>query len=508
MLKKTIIFMITTMLCFSMFSNTIASEENQYEVKSSYLKNPNSIIAIADQSAKFWEKAYDTKYGGFYAYLNRDGSIYKNKTYKIAIIQYRNAYAFAKAYQLTGKKEYLDYARKGMDFLYNHAWDKVNGGWYTEMNRDGSLVSKPIDGMDWNNVKWFGNQFGALSGISEMVNVTRNKTDEAWMTKAYSVLEKNMYDSRPGYEGYYEMASKDWSNPNTKSPFSTLDAIASPIMDIYLINLDSKNKNKILTLADVSIKNIIKPMENRQFGYVDRFNSNWKPMQSQSYTNSGNLLKSAVHLYWAYLVNPKPEYKAGAEKLINQILSSKAYDSVNGGPFASLDPQTGNPIDYKKSWWIVETGVTSGLTGFYISKNNDYLKMADESMDFFMNYMYDTKYGDAYEETDADGSKPLTVKGDYWKDAFHPMELFYDTYLYGNLMLNNKPVTLYYCIDPDKKARDIPLNPILLGKNKLVISGVTLDGKTFNSFDGSKCTLKLSANTGGQFKVTFKAVIV
>ncbi len=508
MYKKIVSTIMIFILCATVISGTVATAGQTYKIKCSYLKNPDSIIAIADKSAKFWEKAYDKKYGGFFAYLDRTGKVDMSKPYKISMIQYRDAFAFARAYQLTGKKEYLDYARKGLDFLYKHAWDNVNGGWYSEMNRDGSLVAAPIEYVDWNNMKWFGTQFGTIQSISTLYDVTRNKVDEDWLNKSYASLEKHLWDSTSGLEGYYENADKDWGNPNVKSLYSTLDAIITPEMDMYLLNLDKKYKNKITTIADVSIKYIIKSMEKRKFGVNDRFDSKWNAIDPQPSTSSGNYLKSGLYLYMAYLANPKPEYKASAQKLISQVLDTKAYDKVNGGPYASLDPATGIPTDYKKNWWILESGVNSGLVGYYVSKDTKYLKMADESMDFFMKHMYDPKYGDAYGETAADGSKPDTVKGNYWKDAFHTLELFYYTYLYGNLMLNNKPVSLYYNISPDKSARSMSLNPLLMGKNKLLITKVTLNGKEYKNFDSAKRLLKIPAKIGGEFRVTFKPVIV
>lgn len=480
---------------------------NQYVLKSEYLKNPDAIKTVVDKTAKFWEKAYDSKFGGFYTYVNNDGSIDTSKTYKVALIQSRDAYAFVRAYQLTGNKEYLEFARKGLDFMYKNAWDKVNTGWNQEMNRDGSLASTPLEGMDWNSMKWSFNQYYAICGISAMYDATRGSTDESWLKKSYASLDKNMWDSRPGYEGYYDMAAKDWTNIGGKS-IGIMDAITTHAETMYLINSDTKYKERFLTVADNLSDHLVKSMDNRQFGIDENFDSNWKAIEQQPTTTGGNLLKPAWCLARAYLADPKPEYKNSAAKLLDEVLNSGVYDKVNGGIFTTIDAKSGKTTDNKKSWWMQEQGVTSGLTNYYISKNPSYLKMADESLDFFMKHMYDNKNGEAYSDTDADGSNPVMEKGTYWRDAYHSTELFYYTYLYGNLMLNNKPASLYYSIAPDKKARETTLKPISLGENKLLISAVTLDGKPYKNFNAKKCTLNIPANIGGEFKVTFKPAIV
>lgn len=488
--------------------NTVSSIQQQYELKCTYLKKPDEIKEIADKSAAFWKKAYDNVNGGYFTYVNKDGSVDKSKTYKVALIQSMDAYAFARAYQLTGKKEYLDFARRGLDFMYKNAWDKAHDGWYQEMNSNGTLASKPLEGMNWNSVKWSFNQFYAMSGICAMYDATRNSTDEEWLARAYSVLDEKLWDKRPGYEGYYDQAAADWSKPNGKTFGSTIDAITTHAMAMNLLYPDEKYKKRLLTLADNITNYMVKSMDQRQFGFVDTFDSNWKGLNPQPVSSSGNLLKPAWCLATAYLVDQKPEYKSGAEKLIGQILNSNAYDKTNGGCYASLDPKNGNPTDRKKSWWMLEQAVTSGLTNYYISGNTAYLKMADESMDFFMKHMYDPQFGEAYSDTDENGANPITLKGTYWKDAYHSLELFYYTYLYGNLMLYNKPVTLYYSIDSERKDRNLTLKPVALGMNKLMISSVTLNGKAYENFNGSECLLKLPANTGGEFAVTFKPLPV
>ena len=98
------------------------------------------------------------------------------------------------------------------------------------------------------------------------------------------------------------------------------------------------------------------------------------------------------------------------------------------------------------------------------------------------------------------------MKGTYWKGGYHSLELFYYTYLYGNLMVHEKPVTLYYYIEPVDTDRTISLKPVALGENILTIEKITLNGKKYDKFIGSICELQIPAHEGGEFKVTFKPV--
>lgn len=504
MLRKAICLLIAFALCAGLFSSAFAATSDQYQLKSGYLKNPDSVKALADQTAALWEKAYDSESGGFYTYVNRDGSVDMSRPYKVTMVQSRDAYGLIRAYQLTGKKEYLDCARKALDFMYKNAWDGVNGGWYQEMNKDGTIATQGLEGMPWNDMfKWAYNQFYALSGMTAMYDATRNDKDKAWIEKSFSALEKD-YDTRPGLEGYFEMPGKDWSNPSTKS-IVIMDAVTTHEEVLSLLGLDDKYKKRFLSTADQLYNHIVKSMDERQFGINSYYDNDWNAVQQQPSVGIGNMLKPAWCLARAYLVDPKPQYREGAQKLLNQIIAS-GLDSVNGGPYTALDGQTGAPADKSKCYWIMEQAMTSGLTNYYITKNTDYLKLADESMDFFAKHLYDQQYGSAYRSASEFGVVDDTSKGTYWDDAYHNLEMFYYAYLYGNLMIQNRPVTLFYNIEADKKDKEVKLQPVSLGEGKLEISSVTLNGKKYNQFDAKSCTLKLTGNKGGEFKVTFRPV--
>jgi len=477
------------------------SPAGPYEVRNEYLADPGRMIELADQSAAFWKNAYDPEYGGFFTYVSRDGSVDMTQPYKVTFIQSRAAYAFSRAYQLTGNEEYLDYARYALDFMYAHCWDRQNGGWYQELNRDGSLPDEPLlPGMEWNAMKWL--TLFTNKDIGAYVDATRNEDDRARMIEGYRVLDSHMWDGRPGYEGYFERADADWSDPMNKGLGPSEGSLQEYLAIMPYLNQDAAEKQaRLKTLADIYVNRIVGSMDSQDFGMIETFDSDWTPLNKPPQTNSGNFTKPAWFLAMAYLELPDEAYKTGALKLVGEVLYGGAYDDVNGGFYDTLS-LNGQPADGRKGWWTLGQGVFTGLIAQYISGNDEYLRMADESMDFIMDHMYDREYGEMYGSTDADGSNPDTQKGNYFKGGQHAMELYYYGYLYGRLMLHDSPVSLYYMVDADDEARDIILEPISLGAGKsLAISGVTLDGEAYTDFD--QRVLHVPAGTGGEFMVTF-----
>jgi mannobiose 2-epimerase len=482
----------------------LSGPSKPYAVNSPYLKNPDLLVNAAEKTARFWERALDTKYGGYFTDISDRDEVIPKTNIKVSFIQSHNAYAFAKAFQLTGNPEFLAYGRKALDFLYQYAWDKEYGGWYQEMRNDGSLNFRELDSIPYNNVKWSFNQFNVLSGISAMYEATGNETDKAWLDKSYDILDAKLWDSRPGVLGYYDQTNRDWSSPFYKTIASINSTFIKSIESLYQSTSDDRYKNRVIDIADIINDNFVKSIDNRKFGMSDRYDSDWNALEAQTWTNVGNYFSPTWILSQAYMLNPDEKYRSAAGKLFHEVYAKgNVYDDQNGGFYSTFYPNTGTPTDSRKSWWTLADCVVSGLSDYYAFGESDYLKIADESLIFIMNHLYDQENGDFYAETDKYGENADKTKGSYWKDAYHSLDLFFYTYLYGNLILNKKSISLYYSFEADNNAREFLLKPFEPGNAKLEISGVLCDGKKYTAFDKEKLKLFLPAKTGGIFKVTF-----
>jgi mannobiose 2-epimerase len=210
-MKKTFTVYLFLLLTFSATA--------QYQVKSEYLQNPSYAIGYVDSCAKFWLHAYDSTYGGFFTNMDKTPTQYSPwGTEKNLQTQARDAYGFVRAFQLTGNDLYLYKARQALQFMYDHAWDKTNGGWYWELDNKGNPTSN-------NTSKDAFHQLYALVGIMSFFEATRDSAQWAWAMKGYANNENKMWDSRPQYFGYYNTASPNWSNKSGKTFNSTVPRI-------------------------------------------------------------------------------------------------------------------------------------------------------------------------------------------------------------------------------------------------------------------------------------------
>ncbi|MGE5353893.1 MAG: AGE family epimerase/isomerase [Acidobacteriota bacterium] len=475
----------------------------QYTVRSPYLLEPERAIGYVDSCARFWNKAYDNTLGGFYTNIDKYGNVITGwGTNKNTLSQSRDAYGYVRAFMLTGDESYLNYARGALNFMYSHAWDKTNSGWYTNLDKSGN----PINAKETKDAF---NQHYALLGITAYFEATGDTLDWGWLMKGYINNEQKLWDRRPGFEGYYDNASYNWATKSGKSFNATVDAITTHTLYLYLLTGDAQYKDKLLKITENMTERLAGSMDSQKIGFVEEFDSDWNPDNNEKMTIMGHVLKTAWCLGRVYQISPDTSFVTAARKLVKSVLD-KGYDHEYGGPYKDFDRTTGQMLmwgirDTAKAWWQMEQAVTAGLELYDITKDTEYLKMADESLDFFMKYFVDHQYGEVYSDRTRYGKQAWgEEKGSSGKAAYHSTELGYYTYLYGNLFYRKAPVSLYYYFKADSAERSVYLYPLAIADKRLKIKEVRLNGESFNSFNSTARTLKIPAGTGGKFKVTFE----
>ena len=87
----------------------------------------------------------------------------------------------------------------------------------------------------------------------------------------------NMWDSRSEYAGHYYIANYDWGNPKNKGFTPTGDAMTTNAVILYLLTKDDSIKNRMLTIADNIVDNLVESMDDSRvkLGFAEEYNSDW-----------------------------------------------------------------------------------------------------------------------------------------------------------------------------------------------------------------------------------------
>jgi mannose/cellobiose epimerase-like protein (N-acyl-D-glucosamine 2-epimerase family) len=478
------------------------------------------LIELAD----FFLPAQDTVNGGFYTYVDRTGAPTNPPLWgvtadcgetidhqvKSIAAHSRVAHLYSRAFMVSGRQEYLQLARHALDFMYEHGWDEQHEGWWFTTNELGEVAPYlPCDWFDPNDWKWTYAQMYPLVGINAFVEATRSDFDMNWLRLGLQVLDAKLWDGRQGVDGYFSDADIDWANPRGKGFTPVVDGITTHAVMSYLLTREPALEQRLLALADEVVEHLVPSLDDPSvaFGFPEVYDADWHIDASNTQGEIGHVLKAAWVLLRAYLISPNPAYRAGAQRLIDEVLHNGGYDSVNGGPFTTYDWQTG-AITQKKRYWDLEQAVMAGVLNVMIADHAEdkvaSWRMAAESLQFFHEHLWDVEYGGHYYETDAYGNVTDPTKSEVFEQGYHVSELLYFSYLYGNLYLKRAPIQLYYHFDASDQDRSIELNPVEVTSERLRVIAVRLDGRRYRSFDSKTRTLKIPAGQSGTFKVTFE----
>jgi hypothetical protein len=309
--------------------------------------------------------------------------------------------------------------------------------------------------------------------------------------------------------------TNDWSVGSGKSFNATVDAITSHLLSLVLLEGDTVQMRRLGDLAGNILNRLVPTMDLQTIGFVEAFDTDWDwtddPADYNRRTIMGHVLKAAWCLARIHQLLPDTSYVEGAERLVDDVLL-KGYDHELGGPYKDYDRLTGEMFMYgqadtAKAWWQMEQAVLAGLMLHDITGRSEYLRMADETLAFFMAHFVDHEYGDVYNDRTRKGGQMWGLeKGSHFKAGYHSIELGYYVYLYGNLMLRREPVTLHYRIDPLDGQREFRMNPLALDSAQYAIVAARLDGTPYTDFDGGRRLLRLPAGVGGHFEVSFGPV--
>jgi len=499
---KKFILRITIILSASVCSISLA----QYSPTSPYLQNPSLAIGYADSCAQFWLQTWDDQIGGFFTNIDKYGNVLTSwGTNKNMITQSRNAYGLTRAYMLTGDTTYLGFAKRALNWMYAHAWDNTYDGWFQEIDINGNPMNP-------SNNKTAFYQHYALLGIAAYYEATGDTTAWNWLMRGYQHLDDIYWDTRPAYLGYYDKADFNNQNSRDKSFNATVDAITTNLLSLYLMTESDTYKERMQEIAIEIKQHFVGSMPQQTIGFVEKFDSDWNWNNNETMTIMGHVLKAGWCLARIDQLFPDTSYVSAAEYLINDVWEN-GYDHDFGGPYKDFNRLTGEMLlwglpDSAKAWWQMEQAIVAGLQMYNITGEDWYLQMADETINFFMNYFVDHVNGEIYaDRTRYGGFAWNEAKGNSGKAGYHSIETGYYTYLYGNLFYTNQPVTLYYNFYPLPTEREILLTPLAIKNSNLIIAQVIHNGQSYTNFDPVNRVLTLPPGVGGQFDVTYNTLI-
>jgi len=359
--------------------------------------------ALLDEVAPFWLKhSPDRDHGGYFTCLDRDGSVYD--TDKFVWLQGRQAWMFATLYhQVEARPEWLDMARLGAEFLRDHGRDEA-GAFHFSLTREGWPLTAPHSVFsDCFAVMAFA-QYGIASKRAEF-------TDLALTT--WRQLQGRIKNPK----GKYAKAV-----PGTRP----LDNFALPMIlcNVALEMAPILDHAELDRIIDDCVHQVMDRFRDRETGLIFE---NICPDGSHSDSFEGRLINAGHGIEAMWFIMDIAERRHRPELIAPAVDSAlaaleRAWDREHGGIFYFLDAQGHPPLQLEwdqKLWWVHLESMVAMAMGFRLTGRPEcrdwYLRVHDWAWEHFA----DPEYGEWFGYLNRRGEVLLPLKGGKWKCCFH-----------------------------------------------------------------------------------------
>ncbi|MBI5009727.1 MAG: AGE family epimerase/isomerase [Bacteroidia bacterium] len=445
----------------------------------------------------FWQdNVIDEEKGGFFLNLSRTGYPLPPFDKHPAMIG-RQIYGFCCAYLMSGEEKYLRSAESGVRYLLEYAWDEEYGEWYDLLDENGNpkVTSKTVPNQLYTNV-----------GLAEYYFVTGDKTVLKKILE--SVKIRQSYARDEVYGGFYQALNRDLSvADSSKSKHSHYGYSSSLLTNLILFTRNKHIEDFAEELMNISIKK----MTDSEYGWFNGFPApntlKWEPapriFMDREVISAGAQLTACLSLMRLSEITGKKHYEDRGISLAKQTMNS-SYDPFRGIWFDIIykeQPsfQADNTVVW---WWLQSYGMFSMIHLYHLTGEKSYLESFSKMATVWNQYFVDHKFRGVYIGITTSGKPWNTNKASAWKSSYHEMETSLLNYLYLNLYVNRKPVTLYFNISYAENGEKHFVS--LAEDPSVIISDVKINDKPWKNFDPVERSVTLPEGKNLKMKVTLK----
>ncbi|MDR0668245.1 MAG: AGE family epimerase/isomerase [Prevotellaceae bacterium] len=352
----------------------------------------------------FWlQHSIDRTFGGYFSCLNRDGSVYD--TDKFVWMQARQVWLFSMLYNtMERRQEWLDCAIDGGAFLQQHGHDGQYN-WYFSLDRQGNPLVEPY------------NIFSYTFATMAFGQLSRATNNDAYAETALRTFH-NILARMDNPKGRW-----DKSHPGTR----TLKSFALPMILCNLaLEIEHLLDTQVLhSLMDTCTYEVLEVFSRSELGglVVENVTSDG----ALSDTFEGRLVNPghAIEAMWFIMdLGQRMKRPALIEKAVKITLAMLEYgwDKEYGGIFYYKD-RLGFPLQQlewdQKLWWVHVETLISLIKGYALTGSTECRQWFERLHDYTWSHFKDPDYPEWFGYLNRRGEPLLELKGGKWKGCFH-----------------------------------------------------------------------------------------
>ena len=360
---------------------------------------------LLDSVLPFWlNKSIDKEYGGYFSCLDRDGSVYD--TDKFIWLQGREVWLFSMLCNKLGKKqEWLDAAIQGAEFLKKYGH---NGDYdfYFSLTREGKPLVEPY------NI--FSNTFACMA-FAQLAKATGNEEYAEISRRIF----KRILERRGNPKGKWSKAV-----PGTRpmKDFALPMIICNMALEVEEIINDPQLLEKTI---DECLHEVLDVFYQPDLGCMLENVSSLDNTRLDCFEgreiNPGHNLEA---LWFMMNLGIRRNDKALVNKCVEISLSviERGWDKEYGGIFYFLDskgaPQQKLEWD-QKLWWVHIESAIAMIKGYQLTGNKKCLEWFEKLDEYMWSRFKDPLHPEWFGYLNRRGEMLLPLKGGKWKGCFH-----------------------------------------------------------------------------------------
>ena len=366
---------------------------------------------LLDSVLPFWlNKSIDKEYGGYFSCLDRDGSVYD--TDKFIWLQGREVWLFSMLCNKLGKKqEWLDAAIQGAEFLKKYGH---NGDYdfYFSLTREGKPLVEPY------NI--FSNTFACMA-FAQLAKATGSEEYAEISRRIF----KRILERRGNPKGKWSKAV-----PGTRpmKDFALPMIICNMALEVEDIINDPQQLEKTIDECLHEVLDVFyQPDLGCMLENVSSLDNSRLDCFEGREINPGHNLEA---LWFMMNLGIRRNDKALINKCVEISLSviEKGWDKEYGGIFYFLDskgaPQQKLEWD-QKLWWVHIESAIAMIKGYQLTGNKKCLEWFEKLDEYMWSRFKDPLHPEWFGYLNRRGEMLLPLKGGKWKGCFHvPRGLF------------------------------------------------------------------------------------
>ena len=366
----------------------------------------------------FWMRnGLDRVNGGVYTCLDRDGSLIDST--KSVWFQGRFAFVCSFAYNNVDKNpEWLAAAKSTIEFIEDHCFD-TDGRMYFEVTAEGKPLRK--------RRYVFSETFAAIA----MAEYSKASGDKSYAEKALKLFKDiRRFISTPGY---MEPKYLDTLQAKGHSIVMILINTASRIREV----IDSPELDAQISESIESLKDFMKEEFKALLEMVG-------PNGEFIDTCNGRIINPGHCIETAWFLLEEAKHRGWEKELTERALRildwswDWGWDKQYGGIINFRDCRNLPPQDYSqdmKFWWPQTEAIIATLYAYEATKDDKYLIMHKQISDWTYAHFPDEEFGEWYGYLHRDGTVAQPAKGNIFKGPFHIPRMMVKSYQLCNLLL-------------------------------------------------------------------------